>query len=156
MAIAPAPDTETSRESREAAREERRRHLRVVGPRERPWMQLRLTPRAGIGVTVGLFVALFAVAASHALLIESQGRLDRLDQRVSEEQARYSEVQAEVSTLESPDRIREEVEEEGMVPADEQDYLVQSQPVGPEADPEEQPMSPTSQIDLKPYLDTTP
>jgi hypothetical protein len=127
-----------------------------VSERERAWLRLRLTPRAGIGVTVLLFGALFAVAASHALLIESQGRLDRLDQRVDEEQARFEELQADVSTLEAPERVVEEAQERGMVPADEQDWLVRSQPLGSDADGSEPAMPSTSQIDMKPYLDSTP
>lgn len=153
MATEPVREAETARP---ADREERRGHLRLVDGRERPWLPLRLTPRTGITVTVLLFVALFAVAASHALLIESQGRLDRLDQRVNEEQARYEELRADVSTLESPERILDEVDERGMVPADERDWLVQSQPVGPDAEEDEPEVPSTSQIEMKPYLDSTP
>lgn len=134
--------------------EERRRHLRVVRARERAWRGFRLTPRIGIGVTVGLFVALFAVAASHALLIESQGRLDRLEQRVDEEQAQYEELRAIGTGLESPDRIVEEAEDRGMVATGERDSLVQNQPVA--ADEPEPVLSSPSPTDMKPYMEDTP
>jgi hypothetical protein len=63
----------------------RSRHLRVVRP-TRP--ALRLSPRAGVALTVFAFVALFAVAACHALLIEAQSTVDELDRQVAAEQAR--------------------------------------------------------------------
>ena len=50
---------------------DRSRHLRVVRPSGPGW-GLRLSPRAGVLLTVLAFAALFAVAASHALLIEGQ------------------------------------------------------------------------------------
>jgi hypothetical protein len=138
----------TGEVARSLAREERRRHLRVVRPENRPWLRIRLTPRVGIGVTVLLFVALFAVAASHALLIAGQGRLDRLDQQVSEEQARYEALRADVSALESPERILEEAERLGMVPAEGSGWLVQSRPVETGEDgPGDSHMPATSQVD---------
>lgn len=137
-------------------RTDRRDHLRVVRGQERPWYRVRLTPRSGIAVTVLLFAALFAVAASHALLIESQARLDRLDQEVGEEQARYLDLQAEVSLLESHERILDEADERGMVRSEDPGWITQSQPVE-DGDEAVEPEAPgTSQVDLKPYLDTTP
>jgi hypothetical protein len=134
----------------------RRQHLRIVRDQERPWFRVRLTPRSGIAVTVLLFAALFAVAASHALLIESQARLDRLDQEVGEEQARYLDLQAEVSLLESHERILNEADERGMVRSEDPGWIVQTQPVD-DGDEAVEPVGPgTSQVDLKPYLDTTP
>lgn len=137
---------------------EGRRHLRVVRPGEksRPGLRFRLTPRAGIAVTILLFVALFAVAASHALLIESQGRLDRLDQRVADAQSRYESLQVEVANLEAPPRVLEEAKALGMEEPAEVDWVAQSQAVNQDEEGAEPESSDTSYPDVKPYLDSTP
>lgn len=160
MATARIPQTPKNEAAKAEApatpAQERRSHLRVVRPGERRRIRLHLTPRAGITLTVLLFVALFAVAASHALLIESQGRLDRLEQQVAREQARYEGLQVERANLEAPDRILSDAEKLGMVEPAEVDWLPQSQAVdrdGEEAGPE---TPDTSYPDVKPYLDTTP
>lgn len=94
------------------------RHLRVVRPETRRRLGLpRLSLRAGVVLTVALFAALFAVAVSHALLIESQVRLDDLDEQVAAEQARYEELRRDVAELEAPDRIVAAARELGMVEA---------------------------------------
>ena len=140
----------------------RSRHLRVVGP-TRPGLGLRLSPRAGVLLTVLAFAALFAVAVCHALLIESQAGLDELDRDVAAAQARYEELRLEVAELESPDRIKTEaVERLGMVPAGDITWLTPDEPAladdGPADDgPAEDPDSPdTSAARVKPYLEATP
>lgn len=155
------PDVPSSAPGNEPARplpEERRRHLRVVraGEKSRSAFRFRLTPRAGIVVTILLFVALFAVAASHALLIESQGRLDRLDQQVADAQSRYEDLQVQVATMESPPRVIEEAKDLGMEEPSEVDWVSQSQPVGEDDEGDGDPeSSDTSYPDVKPYLDST-
>lgn len=151
--------TETSKSESPAplVPQERRPHLRIVRPGEKQRFHLRLTPRTGIAVTVLLFVALFAVAVSHALLIEGQGRLDRLEQQVAKEQARYEEQQVERANLEAPERILSDAEALGMVEPEEVDWLAQSQAVDRDSGGDEAEESPdTSYPDVKPYLDTTP
>jgi len=120
---------------------------------------LGLSPRAGVILTVVAFVALFAVAACHALLIERQASIDELDARVASEQARYEELSREVSELEAPERIRTEATERlGMVPAGEVVWLTPQEPAPSTDDADEEPEeSPdTSAARVKPYLEGTP
>ena len=133
-----------------------RSHLRVVRPGGRA-RQIRLTPRAGVTMVVLLFVALFLVAVSHALLIESQIRLDGLDKQVSEEQAQYEDLREEVAELESPARIQEAATEMGMVPPREVVWIGAEQPATPSGDDAPEEDSPdTSHSEVKPYLGSTP
>jgi cell division protein FtsL len=142
--------------------EDRRRHLRVVGRARR---RFRLTPRTGVTLTVLLFVALFAVAVTHALLIESQIRLDRLDDEVAEEQARYERLRREVAELESPERVVADATAMGMVPPPEVVWVTPDTPANAadgEADDDSsdgsggEAVSPdTSWADVKPYLEST-
>ena len=137
---------------------DRSRHLRVVRPSGPGW-GLRLSPRAGVLLTVLAFAALFAVAASHALLIERQARVDDLDASVSEQQARYEELSLQVAQLESPERIRNEATERlGMVPSGEVVWLTPDEPAPASEDPPgEDELSPdTSAARVKPYLEATP
>ena len=131
---------------------------RVVRPAGGGW-GLRLSPRAGVVLTVLAFVALFAVAASHALLIERQARVDDLDASVAEQQARYEELSLQVAELESPERIRREATERlGMVPSGEVVWLTPDEPAPASEDPpSEDDLSPdTSAARVKPYLEATP
>ncbi|HEY8525898.1 MAG TPA: septum formation initiator family protein [Acidimicrobiales bacterium] len=144
----------------------RTRHLRAVPDVRRRALPLRISPRAGVVLTVSLFGALFGVAVSHAILIEGQMELEQLDERAAEEQARYERLRRDVAELESPDRIvREAREELGMVPAEEVVWLTPDQPApdaGGGADGagdagDEAPETPaTSWADIKPYLGSTP
>jgi cell division protein FtsL len=134
------------------------RHLRVVPPRRPAGLALRLSPRAGVVLTVLLFAALFAVAVTHALLIEGQAKVDELDQNVAAEQARYEELRREVAELESPQRILSEATDDlGMVPAGDPVWLTPDQSgrtgVVPEDPPEESPD--TSAARVKPYMEPT-
>jgi cell division protein FtsL len=138
-------------------RDRRDRHLRVV-PSNRRARALRLSPRTGVVLTVLLFVALFCVAVSHALLIEGQAKVDDLDQQVAAEQARYEELRRDVAELESPQRILGEATGElGMVPAGDPIWLSPDEPA-PTDDvlDEPPPESPdTSAARIKPYLEPT-
>jgi cell division protein FtsL len=137
--------------------EPRRRHLRVVGP-QRPRLGISLSPRAGVLLTILAFVALFGVAASHALLIQNQAHIDELNDRVAAEQARYEELRLEVAQLESPQRIMEEATTNlGMVPPGETVWLTPDEPAPPTTAPEEPPESTdTSAARVKPYLEGSP
>lgn len=167
MATARAARVARSESVRPLREREARPRLRLVRPSNR--LKIRLTPRAGVTLTVLLFVALFGVAISHALLIESQSRLDQLDQEVAEEQARYEELRLDVAQLESPDRILAEAAEQGLVPPDEVVWLTPDQAAaagetGGEAEGEqaagdgsaEDSDAETTWEDLKPYLGSAP
>lgn len=132
-------------------------HLRLV-PEARRKLALRLSPRAGVVLTLLLFAALFGVAVSHALLIEGQARLDELDKQVAQEQARYERLRVESAALESPNRIVEEAGKMGLVPAQEVTWLTpDAAPPGAPAPPVVDPdTSDTSWADVKPYLEPSP
>jgi cell division protein FtsL len=111
----------------------------------------------GVVLTVVAFVALFAVAVCHALLIEGQAEVDQLDRDVAAQQARYEELRLEVAELKSPSRIRTEaIEELGMVPAGETVWLTSDEaaPAEDEAEPVDSPD--TSAARVKPYLEAAP
>lgn len=97
------------------------RHLRVVAPVER--VRRRLTPAAGVLFTGLLFVTLFAIAISHALLVQGQIRLDDFDGKLSVEQARYEVLRKEVAEMESPSRVVAAAQGLGMVAPDDLVYL---------------------------------
>ena len=156
MAIARVAQLPSGRPARD--RDQRDRHLRVVPPNRRARAALRLSPRAGVVLTVLLFVALFGVAVSHALLIEGQAKVDDLDQQVAAEQSRYEELRRDVAKLESPQRILGEATGKlGMVPAGDQVWLSPDEPAAtgdlPEDPPPESPD--TSAARVKRYLEPT-
>jgi cell division protein FtsL len=142
---------------RDRDRDHRDRHLRVVPPaRPSRGLGVRLSPRAGVILTVLLFAALFCVAVSHALLIEGQAKVDELDQQVAAEQKRYEELRREVAELESPQRILGEATGElGMVPAGDPVWLSPDEPAPTDDLPEDEPPeSPdTSAARVKPYME---
>jgi cell division protein FtsL len=145
----------------EVEKKARTRHLRVVRPEA--GRRLRISPRTGVVLTVSLFGALFGVAVSHAMLIESQMDLEQLDERASSEQARYERLRLDVAQLESPDRIVREAQDRlGMVPADDVVWLTPDQPApadgdGGGDDDGDAPDTPaTSWADIKPYLEPAP
>jgi cell division protein FtsL len=159
-----AARSETVRPLRE--RELRPRLRLVRSGRNR--LKIRLTPRAGVTLTILLFVALFGVAVSHALLIESQSRLDRLDSQVAEEQSRYERLRLDVAELESPDRVLAAAAELGMVVPDEVVWLTPDEAAagqagggggsddGEAADTAGESDTDTSWTEVKPYLGSTP
>jgi cell division protein FtsL len=156
MAIARVAQLPSGRPTRD--RDRRDRHLRVVPPNRRARTALRLSPRAGVILTILLFVALFGVAVSHALLIEGQARVDDLDQQVAAEQVRYEELRREVAELEAPQRIlREATGKLGMVPAGDPVWLSPDEPAPtdelPDDPPPESPV--TSAARVKRYLEPT-
>lgn len=161
MATARVSRTSTTGSAQPLAdRQPRTRHLRVVRPEARR-LALRISPRTGVVLTVLLFAALFAVAVSHALLIENQMDLEQLDARAAAEQARYERLRLDVAELESPDRIVGEAQDRlGMVPADEVVWLTPDRPMGSDGDQGsdgEVPDTPaTSWADIKPYLEPAP
>lgn len=100
---------------------ERPRHLRVVAPAER--VRRRLTPAAGVVLTAALFATLFAIAIAHTVLVQGQIRLDRLDDQLTVEQARYQRLRNEVAEMEAPGRVVAAAQGLGMVAPDDLVYL---------------------------------
>ncbi|MBW3573801.1 MAG: hypothetical protein KY450_02905 [Actinobacteria bacterium] len=64
-------------------------------------------------------LAFLALAGSHAYLVTNQVRIDELQERVEEAQARHQVLRLQVATLEAPDRIVSVATDElGMVEPD--------------------------------------
>lgn len=93
------------------------RRLHVTSRRHRARLLLVLTGILVIG-------SLFAVVICHAMLVTGQGRLDGLEQQVTEEQTRYQALRLEVAELEAPGRIVAEAQGRlGMVSPENITYL---------------------------------
>ena len=100
------------------------RRLRVTSRRHRARLLLVLTGILVIG-------SLFGVVICHAMLVTGQGRLDRLEQQVTEEQVRYQAMRLEVAELEAPGRIVAEAQGRlGMVSPEHITYLAPVPPAG--------------------------
>jgi hypothetical protein len=107
---------------------------------------------------------LFALAAFNAVLVSGQGRVDALQQRVTEVQSQYSANRLRVAELEAPSHIVEVAQERlGMVPPHGVTYLTPSEAmadeVGTPAGPERSATandSGTSWAAAKPYLGSRP
>lgn len=164
MATERVPRHEPARRSQPEVEEERSRHLAVVRPGSRARTQFKLTPKTGVTLTALMFSALFGVAVSHALLIQSQLRLDDMDKEVADEQARYEQLRLDVAELESPDRIIADAREMGMVDPAETVWLTPDQAAatgaddgtGADADADDPDSPDTSYEEVKPYLGSTP
>ena len=151
---------------------ERSRHLEVVRPGPKPRAHFRLTPKTGVTLTVMMFGALFGVAVSHALLIQSQTRLDEMDKEAAAEQARYEQNRADVAELESPDRIIAAAHDLGMVDPAETVWLTPDEAAdagltdqagsggaagnGTTGSDDADSTDTTSYEEVKPYLGSTP
>jgi cell division protein FtsL len=155
---------------------ERSRHLEVVKPGARQRRPFKLTPKTGVTLTGLMFGALFGVAVSHALLIQSQLKLDEMDKDVADAQAEYEQNRLDVAELESPDRIIAAARDLGMVDPAETVWLTPDQTegaadgqTGATADSgssttdgsatgshDEAESPDTSYAEVKPYLGSTP
>jgi cell division protein FtsL len=87
-------------ETRAGTAPERRPDLRVVDPAPR-----RRAGRVGTVAGVGLFAALFGLAAFQTVLIKNQARIDDLDRRIDVAATEAETLALQVAELESPDRI---------------------------------------------------
>ncbi|WP_436795646.1 FtsB family cell division protein [Actinospongicola halichondriae] len=116
VVIEPAPD-----------RRPRRRAGRHLRPVEKPTK--RRSPAVPVVVGAGIvIVALFALAAMHALLIGGQLRLDDLRREQASESEQVRQLRLEVAELEAPDRVLDVARDRlGMVDPGEVGYLL---PVG--------------------------
>lgn len=140
---------------RRPAPAERPRHLRVVAPAER--VRRRLTPAAGVVLTAALFATLFAIAIAHTVLVQGQIRLDRLDDQLTVEQARYQRLRNEVAEMEAPGRVVDAAQGLGMVAPDDLVYLqpgaVDDLPPAEEPGGAAQPGPTTDWSAMKPLLE---
>jgi cell division protein FtsL len=107
-----------------------------------------MSPGLAVLLSAALFATLLAVAVSHTVLVQGQVRLDDLDAQLVAEQARYQVLRTKVASLESPDRIVEAAEAQGMVIPDDLVYL---QPSAPDASA----VGPTTGDDSEPGADPT-
>lgn len=120
VVLSPAPDR--------APRRRAGRHLRPV---EKPTRKPSKKRSPAVPVIVGagiVIVALFALAAMHALLIGGQLRLDDLRREQASESEEVRRLRLQVAELEAPDRVLEVARDRlGMVDPGEVGYLL---PVG--------------------------
>ncbi len=98
--------------------------LRVVRAPER----VRSVGAMGTLFVVLVFATLFALAALHAVLVETQARIDALDHENHDLQEQLDARVAEEARLDSPDGLREAAAAAGLVEANDVPTLV---PVGP-------------------------
>ncbi|MBW3668134.1 MAG: hypothetical protein KY443_02870 [Actinobacteria bacterium] len=80
--------------------------LRVVSPEETRRVDRRKRARLRVAVAVFVVVGgLFGLVASHVVLTQGQFRLQQLEKKAAESQARYERLRLQVAELESPERI---------------------------------------------------
>lgn len=73
---------------------------------------------AVLGVLLGtvLFGVLFALAGLHALLVNGQADLDKVNNRIETEESRHRDLTVSLATLQSPERINRTAREQlGMI-----------------------------------------
>lgn len=107
----------TRRPAQEAPRRHRRPDLRVVPDGATRRQPARVGLFAGVGLA-GLFALLFAVAVLQTVLVQGQLRLDDLQSDVAEGQVRLQDLRSDVAELDSPARIVEWAEGQGLVEPD--------------------------------------
>jgi cell division protein FtsL len=131
---APAPKKQQQAPARVPSTAPAERRLRVVSDQRVIAAKRRRALRALVlGVGAVMMGALFALAAFHAMLASGQAELDKIEDRVSDAQARYEQLRLDVAELESPSRIVREAQERlGMVPPPDVTYLTPSEAVAAE------------------------
>lgn len=77
------------------------RHLRVVRPMP-PRRRRRLTLTIAVFVTL---VAVFGVVAFNAFLVQSQFRLERMEEQLDAERQEFERLRLESARLSSPERV---------------------------------------------------
>jgi cell division protein FtsL len=97
-----------------------RAELRVVEPAQRRRRNWQVGTVAGLV----LFVALFLVAGAQTLIVQQQGNLDDLNDRIEAAEQEAARLDIQITELRSPERIKAEARTRlGMVPAAEPVYL---------------------------------
>lgn len=120
----------------------------------------RRARRLAVAAAVIAGLALVALAGSHAWLVTNQVRIDELQQRVDEAQARHQALRLQVATLEAPDRIVSVARDElGMVPPGDVTYVRAAAPPPPAPSSDRDPAGPPAPEGaapswgaVKPYL----
>jgi cell division protein FtsL len=114
------------------------------------------------GLSTLVAAGLFGIVSLHVALTQGQFRLERLEAKADEQQARYEQLRLQVAELESPDRIVAVAQERlGMVSPPGVTYLSPSGPVSDDdvATPKKKPATAsgpsTSWTEVKPHLDTS-
>ena len=87
--------------------------------------QRRSTLRVAGPILMGLlFACVLGIAVFQALLVQTQSRIDELEDATIAEEARSERLRVELAALESPSRIVAEAQERlGMIPPEEVLYL---------------------------------
>lgn len=99
--------------------------LRLV-PSPRPARRRRMGLIGSMAVTA-LLIGVFALVAVHALVVQAQFELDRLDQQVVETRGELDALRLEVARLEAPQSIARAAADIGMVNPPDRVWL---EPVG--------------------------
>lgn len=119
----------------------------------------RRARRLVVAAAVLAVTSLIALAATHAMLVSNQVRLDALEQEAAEAQARHQALRLEVATLEDPARVVSVATERlGMVPPEAITYLEPVEvPQGDVRSPPEDPEMTSAALSwggVKPFLGT--
>ena len=123
-AARPAPDNQgrvaTRPRKKAPPAAEKKAQLRVV-PREQ---RVRAVGRMGTIFAVFVFATLYALAAMHAVLVQTQAGIDALDTEIRELEEELEARIAREAWLDSPDGLREAAAGVGLVEAPEVVALV--------------------------------
>lgn len=136
--------------------------LRVVTPEETRRVDRRKRARLRIAVAVFVVVGgLFGLVASHVVLTQGQFRLQQLEKKAADSQARYERLRLQVAELESPERIVAAAQERlGMVAPPGVKYLsptgVAERSSGAPADGNRETATAPDWTDVKPHLASQP
>jgi len=124
-----------------------RRHLRAVPEPKRARPPRRTRPSIGTlcaSAVVVFFVLAFGIAVLHTVLVQGQGRLDRLQADVAESQATHQRLRVRLAELESPSRVVDQATQLGMVSPEDVQFLT---PVAPgSATPPDTPPAPPTEL----------
>lgn len=106
------------RPARPAPERDRRPHLRIVPPAR---------PRRGAALAVAALLvvcgALLGTAVLHTMLVSGQRQVDQLEEEIRATEQANQARRLSVAELESPARVVEEAERDGMVDPDEVTWL---------------------------------
>jgi cell division protein FtsL len=137
--------------------------LRLVPPDYVPPRVRRRRARLFVaGLSVLFALGLLGIVSLHVVLTQGQFRLDRLQARATEQQARYEQLRLQVAELESPERIVAVAQERlGMVSPGAVTYLAPTSsaattPAVEKRTPGTATGPSTSWSQVKPHLDSKP
>jgi cell division protein FtsL len=131
MAVVPATrrSVVAPQPRRTPATRERRPQLRIVAEPAPRRLNLGVVTTLVVGA---VFAVLFGLVVFHTVLLQNQQKLDHLNTRVSDAQARYQSLRLQVAQLEAPQRIINVATQKlGMVPPAGTTYLTPAAGSGP-------------------------